>query len=337
MLPVALDRLFRYGVERDTRNGKVLQLTGPTLLQFERPMERVMFWPQRDSNPFFHMAESLWMLAGRDDVEFVANYAKQMRAYSDDGVSLNGAYGFRWRKWFGYDQIELIIKNLKANKDCRRQVLGMWDATANQDFDLDSDLQKTTCSNDVPCNTHTYFAINHAGRLDMTVCNRSNDLVWGCLGANAVHFSFLQEYMAVRIGVEVGSYFQFTNNLHGYLATIEPLRDLVMEQAEFSPYQHFSDTKASVMPLNAEELVQFDEDLQCLDKQGGFASSYFNTVYLPMRQAHQNHKAGNQELALKWADGITAPDWRLACKEWLQRRYTKLKKAQDDGVAYEAK
>jgi hypothetical protein len=35
----------------------------------------------------------------------------------------------------------------------------------------------------------------------MTVTNRSNDLCWGMLGANYVHFTILQEYLAARLGV----------------------------------------------------------------------------------------------------------------------------------------
>ena len=43
------------------------------------------------------------------------------------------------------------------------------------------------------------------GRLQMTVHCRSNDIIWGTYGANAVHFSILQEYVAARIGVDLGT------------------------------------------------------------------------------------------------------------------------------------
>ena len=67
----------------------------------------------------------------------------------------------------------------------------MWDAK--------QDLSHRNESKDLPCNTHVYFSIRE-GFLDMTVCNRSNDLIWGCCGANAVHMSFLQEYVATMWG-----------------------------------------------------------------------------------------------------------------------------------------
>lgn len=34
--------------------------------------ERVLFDPKRDCNPFFHFMESLWILAGRNDVAWLS-------------------------------------------------------------------------------------------------------------------------------------------------------------------------------------------------------------------------------------------------------------------------
>src|SRR5690606_6235064 len=140
---------------------------------------------ERDANPFLHFFESLWMLAGRNDVDYMTRLVRRFAAYSDDGKTFNGAYGYRWRKWFGRDQLQQIIGALRSNPQDRRCVLGMWDA--GHDLGLQSA--------DLPCNTHIYFRIQD-DRLNMTVCNRSNDAIWGAVGANVVHMSFLQEYMA---------------------------------------------------------------------------------------------------------------------------------------------
>jgi thymidylate synthase len=294
MLPLALDRLFKGGVRRESRNGPVLQLPGPTILCYERPMERVIFWPERDANPFFHLMEALWMLEGRRDVEPMAYYASRMKDYSDDGKVFNGAYGHRWRKHFGIDQLPFIISRLRKNPDDRRQVLGMWDPM-HDCYD-----QQTV---DLPCNTHIYFARNETGALDMTVCNRSNDLVWGALGANVVHMSFLQEHVANGIGCAVGKYYQFTNNLHGYLATAEPLRCLTERQGELSPYgfgEHFMS-----WPMN---------------------QPTFGTIIVePMKEAFRLHKEKQSEKALDCLHNAlqgARADWLEAGKQWIQRRIT---------------
>lgn len=329
MLPIALDRLFKIGVRRESRNGPVLQLRGPTLLCYERPLERVVFWPERNANPFFHVMESVWMLAGRNDVELPAKYAASIARYSDDGRTFNGAYGYRWREAFGkgrkFDQLTLIARRLKNNPDCRRQVLSMWDP--------ETDLNKASHSKDVPCNTHAYFSRDERGRLDMTVCNRSNDLVWGCLGANVVHFSYLLEYMAGLIGCEVGSYCQFTNNLHGYLDTVEPLREIAGRQGEASPYE------AAVQPFPmkvAGEVELLDADFHDLGKGCGYRSSFFTGVVAPMELVWDVYKNLGPSAAVGACDTIVALDWRRAAAEWMRRCAGKrLRKAQDDGVSYE--
>lgn len=320
MLPIALDRLLKLGNKRPSRNGDVIQLDGPTLLCYENPWERVVFWPERDANPFFHLMESLWMLAGREDVALPAKYVKTIENYSDDGIVFNGAYGYRWRHKFGADQLETIIERLRANPNCRRQVLSMW--CPNDLFNQNT--------KDVPCNTHAYFAINAKGQLDMTVCNRSNDLVWGALGANAVHFSFLQEYMAAHVGVPMGRYFQFTNNLHGYLKTLQPLLELPSQQGAASPYEL---NNWKVTPLG-----KVSQQWLLLFPSVPSPNEFLNTVALPMEEVHRLYREKEYDLAMTGCGNIQSPDWRLACAQWLHRRALKRKAkqmAEDDGVRYE--
>jgi hypothetical protein len=47
---------------------KVLVSQTPVVTCYSAPTQRVLFSPMRDANPFFHLMEALWMLAGRDDV-----------------------------------------------------------------------------------------------------------------------------------------------------------------------------------------------------------------------------------------------------------------------------
>ena len=57
---------------RDSRNGRVIVLDEPVLMTYSHPCERVLFNQARDCNPFFHVYEALWMLAGRNDVASVS-------------------------------------------------------------------------------------------------------------------------------------------------------------------------------------------------------------------------------------------------------------------------
>ena len=212
-LPEGIRLLRETGELRESRNGDVLVSPEPVTTVFQRPEERVLFWPQRDANPFFHLYESLWMLAGRNDVRPLSRYAKQMLQYTDDGETLHGAYGYRWRRHFEIDQLSFIIRQLKKDATDRRCVLQMWDA----DHDLGRD------SKDLPCNLMVTFQINKHGLLDMSVFNRSNDIIWGLYGANAVHFSMLHDYMACSIGVPMGTYTHVSVNFHAYLSVLNKM------------------------------------------------------------------------------------------------------------------
>lgn len=305
-LPCLAEMLFHNGVKTESRNGPVYQSHGPVLIQYTKPRERVLFYPERDANPFFHLMESLWMLAGRCDVAFVAEYVKRMKEFSSDGVTFHGAYGYRWRNHFQKDQLIIAAERLKKYPNDRRTVVAMWDA--------DDDLQKGNESKDIPCNTHIYFAVKE-GKLDMTVCNRSNDLIWGCCGANAVHMSYLQEYMAARVGVEMGSYYQFTNNLHMYETTKEKAVGLA---ADINPYGQF---RFQSHPLVGNPAV-FDNEVQefCEGRRHKLTEWFFLHVANPMALAWDLYKSGDKQKALEVAKTVGSEDWRRAAVEWLERR-----------------
>jgi len=301
-------------------------MPGPLTTLYQRPLERVMFHPERDCNPFFHFFESLWMLAGRNDLAFPEHFVKRMRTFSDDGETLHGAYGHRWRVHFGFDQLPPIALALKENPDDRRNVLQMWDAEV--------DLARV--GKDVPCNTQCYFTRDADGALDMTVCNRSNDVVWGAYGANAVHFSYLQEYVAYLIGCPVGRYWQISNNFHGYLDTINPLSMLRDQVADGSRKESCPYSMSWVKPFplaNPDTPPEiWQQDLNLFLEEGpiiGFREPFFRKVATPLWMAHEAFKRNSGEerytTTLEILQQCRATDWRRACEEWVQRRYDKWK------------
>jgi len=250
---------------RESRNGAVLAFRYPVLTEYEMPWRRVLFSPVRNANPFFHLMEALWMLAGRNDVWFPASFVPRMGGFSDDGKTLYGAYGHRWLFSFGFDQIRHAAHMLKKDPTSRRSVVAMWNSGAWSPHGNTSDsIAAATGGKDVPCNTHMYFD-RRDGKLNMTVCCRSNDIIWGCYGANAVHFSILLEFMAAMVGCEMGVYRQFSNDLHLYPSNMP--RDFDMELLENDLWGTDLYAKGLVthMPLidsaNGETCSDFMQDL----------------------------------------------------------------------------
>jgi hypothetical protein len=328
-LPEALYQLLYVdGRKRESRNGPVTVFQEPVTTVYQKPTERVMFWPERDCNPFFHLYESLWMLGGRNDVESVAKYAERMRTYSDDGLTLHGAYGFRWREHFAKDQLSIISGAMRNDFTDRRQVLSMWDANA----DLGRD------GKDLPCNLQCGFMITDDGELDMIVTNRSNDIVWGAYGANAVHFSYLQEYIAAQIGVSVGRYRQMSWNFHGYDATVggvKHLSQIAQEVAISGPEgwrEHCPYTAGLVQPYPLVNIHPdaWDEDLEDFlsgDPGIPYADPFFIEVAEPMREAHAMYKSApadeKYDATLRVLERVKATDWKLAAVQWIERRQAK--------------
>ena len=298
-----LPLLGAYGIDVETRNGKAIALPRPLVIQFREPTERVLFDPDRNCNPFFHLVEGLWMLAGRNDTEFISQFNQNMLTYSDDGLTFNAAYGHRWRRYFQYDQITRVCDTLIANPLDRRTVLTMWDGH----FDARGD------SKDYPCNMSIMCRIVE-GALDFTITNRSNDVVFGLCGANAVHMSMLQEYMATRIGVKVGQWYHLTNNLHIYERHFHLMQNLV--PTGHWEWCYYPKPSPLVMDWRA-----FDRDCAdlCNGKLDYFHEPFFDGTVAPMIQCWHAFKRGDNHEAAHLAACVEAEDWGKAAIEWVER------------------
>lgn len=334
----AIPYLLSEGLTERSRNGDVLVAPGPVMTVYQNPRERVLYSQTRDANPFFHLMESLWMLAGRNDLAFPMYFNKRFESYSDDGKFIHGAYGYRWRLWFGMDQIAHIVEELREKPGSRRAVLQMWSAPGDlcsigigdDKGNVVDQIGGLNCK-DVPCNTHAYFDLRH-GKLNMTVCNRSNDAIWGAYGANAVHFSILQEYIASQLNATVGVYRQFSNNFHAYtdVYNIEKLQKIAGESAASDFYKvdkgFFIDKNNVVEPyplMTVKSVELWNEDLRNFmaapDRLHTYADPFFSLVARPMYLAWmmRKEKLGNGHAEV---ERIVAKDWKLACTQWIARR-----------------
>ena len=336
MFQQGMEHLSMHGEESESRAGRVVVMPFPVVSVYEQPTERVLFSPERDANPFFHLAEGLWMLAGRDDAAFLDHYVSDFgERFAEDTGRIHGAYGVRWRRGW-VDQLDAVVAKLRANPDDRQCVIQMWDASQ-----VSGDL--TGNWRDRPCNTHAYLRVrtqepeekDAAGGaepyrvLDLTVCCRSNDLIWGAHGANAVHFSMLLEYLAGRIGVSVGRMYQFSNNYHGYVTALDKIGD----PAHLEVHDYYDDGTVYALAIG-EDWSQWDADLfkwvewhRELWEHGPDTTrprAYVNAWFegTAQRAATVNWLRRNKRAAeaRQMVEHVTAPDWRMAMIEWLERR-----------------
>lgn len=331
-----LHAIMQIGEERTSRAGDVLCSAFPVTTHYTHPVECVIFDEDRDANPFFHLMEAVWMLAGEDSTQFISSFNAGIARFAEDDGRFHGAYGKRWRSHWKemvdigpavegrkmqaarpVNQLNDIAQNLIERPDCRRQVLCMWDPLVDRD----------RTKRDIPCNFAVHFQRQTSSALDMTVFCRSNDIVWGCYGSDVVTFSILQQYMAARIGCDVGNYWQVSDNWHGYVDTIKPLLDK-LEPDFYDPY-----SVCDVTPYQLKgDMDAFDADLQILMSGGaiGYQHSFTKRILEPMRQAYEYFRA--QEAPLRYTMALETlgrmpegSDWRLACEQFIQRRFDKWK------------
>lgn len=304
-----------------SRVGPVHRIAQVVTTTYTRPTERVLFDERRDANPFFHLFEALWMLTGHNDLETPARFLPSFAQFSDDGETLHGAYGFRWRHagenedFDGVDQLAGAITMLTENPSDRRVIIQMWDV--NKDFGVNG--------KDIPCNDMIHCQIVE-GKLNITVFCRSNDIVLGAYGANAVHMSMLHEYLALMIGVPVGMYEQISCNYHAYVDTPYKFASFFPLEDTGDPY----DAGYHVVPLIDDagfdsELLVFMNRVRAWQEIPAvnvvkFKNSFFLRVAWPMYAAFRAYKQDNLELALTRLENPERIDWLAAGQKWLMRR-----------------
>lgn len=308
------------GMTIGSRVGATIEVPCPVTTVYQRPWERVLISKVRDANPFFHMMEAIWILAGRNDVKFLAEFNKRIGDYSDDGEFFNAAYGFRLRNSIDtdgrdQDQLEAVIGMLRADPNTRQAVCQIWHAT-----DLTHDTK------DKACNMSIVFRIRR-GNLCMTVYNRSNDMIWGAYGANVVQFSMIQEYVAAHLGLPMGPYTQVSNSFHVYTEgdggkVWNRLKDNFEEYGY--PCGLTLMCQADIKDIEYDIKLLFKNyDLYGFEELGEICcwrSNYFDNLIAPMLSIYLVYKKHGPEKASQHTEVIRASDWRTACEDWLENR-----------------
>lgn len=206
------------------RGSKVHENVAVTLAM-KNPRARLLHVEKREANYGFAVGEFLWYWNGKSDLETMLYYNKRMRDFSDDGKTLNSAYGWRLRRALPtrgqliadcatMNQWEVAKVTLLEDADSRRVVLNINDA-------FDQYEAVTRGSKDVPCTLSLQFFVrdNH---LDLHVHMRSNDVIWG-LTYDLFSFTLFQEMMYLELkmtekfkDLELGNYYHTAGSLHLY-------------------------------------------------------------------------------------------------------------------------
>ena len=191
--------ILHFGVDFD--DTKALFNVGFTIAH---PMDNHITCKQRDWKWEYANAEWEWYLSGDRNIkklgELYGKVPEIWKRMADNAGNVNSNYGWQWKR---NDQIDYVIDLLRYSPDTRQAAISIYDCKEHDTFTFDT-----------PCTYAVQFTILD-NKLNMSVVMRSNDLWYGFCN-DQYQFSKLQDLMAFKLDIEIGTYFHFAHNLHLY-------------------------------------------------------------------------------------------------------------------------
>jgi len=223
----------------------------PTSVVISNPRQRLLTSFHRMLNLPFALAEVVQILGGQNDAQALQHYNTRIIEIAGDGdpetvKRFNAAYGERMRAYdvgeTTVDQLEHVIETLTRDPDSRQ-------ASIVLSHPLHDNY--TVVTKDRACNVYGHPMIRD-GKLDWMQVMRSNDVIWG-LPYNFCQWLHVMEYVASRLGIELGNYTLIQDSLHVYEHQYEECKQV----REFDLYAHKKSRPLLGMP--SFDIKEFDE------------------------------------------------------------------------------
>lgn len=303
-LPDIMRRVMQLGAEVNSRNGNTRELL-MTQIELTQPWPLEITTTGRKVSLPAQIAETMWVLAGRNDVGWLAHYLPRAAEFSDNGETWRGGYGPRIRGFRGLvdsdnhvgtvDQFQHVINLLLEDPKTRRAVINIYDPAVD-----------TEPGKDIPCNNWLHF-IARNGRLNLHVATRSNDLMWGWSGINSFEWSALLTIVAGLTNLSAGSINFSISSLHLYEQHWKKADTIAKNSGETRLWPR--DNPRFDMPLGMkfDELVEKWFALETLIREGDFTPELAGRVAAfpePM------FRSWLLVLALWWNPGLSSPALR---------------------------
>ena len=168
------------------------------------PSDKIITNKERNWNREYAAAEWAWYLSGDPNISKLGEWYGKVppiwERMADESGNVNSNYGYQWKRM---DQLDNIVKLLSDNPETRQAAITIYDAKEIWKY-----------KNDTPCTYAVQFTIVQGG-LYMAVYMRSNDLWYGFCN-DQYQFASLQELVAERLDLPVGTYYHHAHNLHLY-------------------------------------------------------------------------------------------------------------------------
>ena len=180
------------------------------------------------------VSEMIWFLTGsnRPD-QFLNRFTSIWNDFIEPDGTIAAAYGYRWRKHFGRDQLKDLIDHLSEFPGSRQAVVTAWDPA-------DDGLGSGTPKKNVPC-PFVYTANIIGGKLHLHHVIRSNDMMLGN-PHDVAGFALLQCILAAKLNVLPGKLTVSISNAHIYDIHYDQAEKLINRTHMHSPQQFTAQT-----------------------------------------------------------------------------------------------
>ena len=192
-----------------SRDGAVAAEVLNAVTIIEDPTRNIITSTDRKMPMRYAVGELLWYLSGSNLLKDITVFSKVWERMSDDGETVNSAYGHRIFSAFGFNQMEMVESLLRRDPNSRQAVIHIKDPVDYRDHP----------TKDVPCTVALQYFIRD-GKLHATTYMRSNDL-WTGFPYDVFCFTCFQIMLAFRLGVEIGTYTHIAGSLHLYQRSLD--------------------------------------------------------------------------------------------------------------------
>ena len=154
-----------------------------------------------------------------ETIEEFAELVKNDWRFAGEYGDLGPVYGRQWRNFFGFDQLEWVINEIKTNPDSRRLIISAWNPAQMDKMALP------------PCHAFMQFYVKD-GRLSLQLYQRSADIFLG-VPFNIASYSLFLMMVAQVTGLEPHEFIHTIGDAHIYSNHIEQIE----EQLSRTPFE----------------------------------------------------------------------------------------------------
>jgi thymidylate synthase len=169
----------------------------------ENPTNKVITNKERNWKHDYAEAEWKWYMSGDRNIaklgEIYGKIPAIWKQMADPDGEVNSNYGWQWQR---NNQLEHVIHKLRTEGN-RQAAISIYDGKEINSYKFDT-----------PCTYAVQFTVVQS-KLYMSVYMRSNDLWYGFCN-DQYQFASLQEMVAERLSLPVGTYYHHAHNLHLY-------------------------------------------------------------------------------------------------------------------------